>query len=60
MNLQREGVMYRAETTYGPSTLRIVVIAVNRKHGHGDVQIGIFVIDCRKTWDLCSMFTGLR
>ena len=59
MNLQSVETACRAGTTYGASTLWIVVIAVNRKYGHGDIQVRVFVIDCGKTWGLCSTFTGL-
>ena len=49
MSLQIGGTARRTETTYGPGTLWIVVVAMNREYGQGDIQIWIFVIDRRET-----------
>jgi hypothetical protein len=54
------GAVRREKPTYGAGTLWIVVIAVNRKYGQGDIQIRVFVIDRGETWGLCSTFTGFR
>ena len=59
MNSQSDRTACQRETTYGPSTLRIVVVSVNRKYGHGDIQVWIFVIDCGETWCSGSILEGL-
>ena len=59
MDLQIDKAACRAERTYGPGTLWVVVIAVNRKHGQGDVQIRIFVIDRGETCGLRLTFASI-
>jgi len=59
MDFQSDGIARGGETTYGPSALRIVMVSVNRKYGHGDIQVWVLIIDCGETWGSGSTLTGL-